>query len=74
MCDQLSTGSDSNTAVLEADEALLEPTVRTEIGDQPTPHVHNGAGQCGISGCYCQTYAGSAYTCANCGHSYGSHW
>jgi hypothetical protein len=74
MCDQLLIGSESNTAVLEADEVLAEPSLRTKTADQPTPHVHNGYGACSAYGCYCQSYTGSAYTCANCGHNYATHW
>jgi hypothetical protein len=31
-----------------------------------------GYGECQY--CYCQSYQGNDYTCANCGHNYYSHW
>jgi hypothetical protein len=36
--------------------------------------AHAGYGQCSVSGCPCQAYAGSQQLCENCGHQYGMHW
>ena len=71
--------SQNNTAVLEAEEDFETagaPRVKTEKAaqDRSAPHVHCGYGACSISGCYCQSYSGQGYTCANCGHNYASHW
>ncbi|MEA2721114.1 MAG: hypothetical protein QOJ39_2978 [Candidatus Eremiobacteraeota bacterium] len=33
-----------------------------------------GYGQCSAGGCNCQGYGGSADTCTNCGHNFGTHW
>jgi hypothetical protein len=33
-----------------------------------------GYGNCSASGCYCQSYSGSADTCANCGHNFATHY
>jgi hypothetical protein len=36
--------------------------------------LHEGYGQCSISGCPCRAYTGSGWNCDNCGHKYESHW
>ena len=36
--------------------------------------VEQGYGACSASGCNCQSYEGSANTCSNCGHNFGTHW
>jgi hypothetical protein len=75
MTDQLETSGDGNTAVLEAGETTGDAPVLTVEKDHKHAAEHRcGYGACSISGCYCQSYSGQAYTCANCGHNYASHW
>jgi hypothetical protein len=64
---------DGNTAVLDAEESQ-SPAAVLKAEQTPAPHHKCGYGACSISGCYCQSYSGQAYTCANCGHNYASHW
>jgi hypothetical protein len=75
MSDQLLMSPQSSTAVFDAEEDAIDgPMVKVKSHHDPVPHIHDGYGACSASGCNCQAYSGSAYTCANCGHNYATHW
>jgi hypothetical protein len=47
---------------------------QTTLTSNREEKAEQGYGACSSSGCNCQSYSGSADTCANCGHNFATHW
>jgi hypothetical protein len=56
---------------IQAEPENVSQTALTANGESK---AEQGYGACSSSGCNCQSYAGSADTCSNCGHNYATHW